>query len=164
MGFLIGFFSLVGLALTLFVHGSTFVHTETYVESPLFIVLHVGAIAAGAATIPIVRRLSPGTTELRAILPRWAVATITLTGAYATLNFLVFLMLCGGSGPEVRGGEYVMQSHGKVVRHISETEYHQQKAYLSRGFSGGWAALFTYAALIGFAGRSSARNKGRGDA
>jgi hypothetical protein len=87
-----------------------------------------------------------------------------LTGAfaaYALVNFAVFIVLSEGGGPHERDGKYVLQEHGTVLRELSEAEYHQQRAYVVRGFSGHWM-LFSSAALVGLVGAASLRRRSVG--
>ena len=66
--------------------------------------------------------------------------------AYAVLNFVLsFVLSEGGANPDIWDGKYVLQSHGKLVRELSEPEYHLQLAYLLRGFSGHWMLFLFFA-------------------
>jgi hypothetical protein len=161
MARVLGAASLAGLILALWVHVLTFFHVDVIEKCPLFWFLHVGAIVAVAGTIPLMRDLGPrpSLSQLRAILPDWAVAAILVAGAYAVLNFALFAYLSELAGPGIVDGKFALQSHGKLARFISEAEYHQQQAYVARGFSGHWIAFFAFGAVIGLARHKASQKK-----
>jgi hypothetical protein len=53
----------------------------------------------------------------------------------------------GGRAPEIINGEYVLNSHGKIVGHISERDYLLLKGWEVRLFASGWI-LFCYALMM----------------
>jgi len=61
--------------------------------------------------------------------------------------FLAFLALSHASSPEIVNGEYVLNSHGKIVRYISEREYLALKGWELRLFASGWM-VFYYALIM----------------
>jgi hypothetical protein len=85
--------------------------------------------------------------QVQAAAPRWLPWLTGLCFVYAFVNFGLFMVLSGGGGPKESGGKYYLSSHGRVVRELTEAEYHQQRAYVVRGFSGHWM-LFSSAALL----------------
>lgn len=76
---------------------------------------------------------------------------------YGLLNFVIFMSLNEGGGPQIRDGKYVLTSHGKLIRELTEEEYHQQRAYVVRGFSGHWM-LFASASLTFMMGAARLRH------
>jgi hypothetical protein len=60
--------------------------------------------------------------------------------------FLVFLTLSHAASPEILNGEYVLNSHGKIVGHISERDYLFLKGWELRLFASGW--ILVYYALM----------------
>jgi hypothetical protein len=78
--------------------------------------------------------------------PRWLRLTTSIFFAYAFINFALFFFHTSGGSPEHRNGGYELRSHGRLIREITEQEYHLQRAYVVRGFSGHWM-LFSSAAI-----------------
>jgi len=92
-------------------------------------------------------------------LPLWASATIAALFAYAFLNF--FLPFGSGmdGSPSIRDGAFVLEQKGRLVREISETEYHARCAAVLRGFSGHWL-LFYFVPFTHFALRRKEPSSG----
>ena len=85
-------------------------------------------------------------------MPAWSWPLIYAAGIYAALNFALFNYNSEGGSPDIRDGHYVLHDHGKIIRELSEDEYHIQKAYVARGFSGHWMLFYLMPALyFGFA-------------
>jgi hypothetical protein len=58
--------------------------------------------------------------------------------------FFSFLALSHTASPDIINGEYVLNSHGKIVGHISERHYLFLKGWELRLFASGWIlAYFT---------------------
>jgi len=66
---------------------------------------------------------------------------------YAFVNFLLFMTMQNGT-PAFKDGQYYLHNHGKLIRNITEQEYHHFKANLLRGFSGHWIAFYGIAAAV----------------
>lgn len=49
-----------------------------------------------------------------------------------------FLMLMGEGSPDIESGQFIINSHGKVVRGITENEYERIRSYEVRGVSRHW--------------------------
>ncbi|HEY6263888.1 MAG TPA: hypothetical protein VIW93_03720 [Candidatus Acidoferrum sp.] len=56
--------------------------------------------------------------------------------------FLAFLALSHAASPEVINGEYVLNSHGKIIGHISERDYFFLKAWKLRLFASLWIVMY----------------------
>ena len=65
--------------------------------------------------------------------------------AYTNLNFFLFIKISGGGVPSIINGEYVLQSHGEIIKELTEPEYFKYKANLLRGFSGHWMLFYGFA-------------------
>jgi uncharacterized membrane protein len=131
-------FAWTGFLASILVHSVTFrgINAADYV--PWVWVLHVGCFIA---IIPLVRK--DVWRDVVAVVPRWAQAMIVFFMAYAVINFVLsFVLSEGGANPDIWDGRYVLQSHGKLVRELSEREYHLQLAYVLRGFSGHWMLFY----------------------
>ena len=137
-------FAWVGFLASLLVHSLTFfgVYAGDYV--PWVWVLHIGCFVA---LIPLFKKNL--WRDVLASMPRWATSLAVLLMVYAVVNFfLSFVLSEGGANPDVWDGKYVLQSHGKLVRELSEREYHLQLAYQLRGFSGHWMIFYLLPALF----------------
>ncbi|HSH03707.1 MAG TPA: hypothetical protein VLL52_14405 [Anaerolineae bacterium] len=82
-------------------------------------------------------------------IPIWGRVVMGLVLVYTILNFFYFMQLSEGGGPSIVDGQFVIQSHGTIIREITEAEYNRQQAYVVRGFSGHWM-LFALAPALFF--------------
>jgi hypothetical protein len=73
--------------------------------------------------------------------PQWARVLAIAVFAYSVVNICLFAVLYNGNADSVNG-EYVLSSHGRVLAHLTEPQYHLHKAIEIRGFSALW--LFFY--------------------
>jgi hypothetical protein len=60
--------------------------------------------------------------------------------------FLAFLAMSHAASPDIINGEYVLNSHGKIIEHISERDYLFLKGWELRLFASGW--VLTYFAVM----------------
>ena len=79
--------------------------------------------------------------------PVWIVVIAAAGLFYAFVNFLLFMTMQTGT-PALKDGQYYLHNHGKLIRNITEQEYHHYKASLLRGFSGHWIAFYGIAAAV----------------
>jgi hypothetical protein len=81
------------------------------------------------------------------------------------VNFAIFLFLVRDGSPSHRpDGSFALTSHGRLVREVSEEEFHRYQAYVARGFSGHWM-LFYGVSLVVLASdprRADGRTKSEG--
>jgi hypothetical protein len=154
------YFSALVLVVSLAVHLSTFCGVDPMAAIPGVMFLHVTIFPPFFAAIVYAGNLTRdrGLTQqqLFKVAPAWMQRMSGIFFAYAMINFIVFLFLVKGGSPEQRDGMYVLADHGRVVRQLSESEYHQMQAYVVRGFSGHWM-LFSSAALTLLTGAANAR-------
>jgi hypothetical protein len=59
-------------------------------------------------------------------------------------SFVVSLVHTSGGSPSEQNGLFVMESHGRITRVLTAEEYHRQRAYLVRGFSGHWMLFYLF--------------------
>jgi hypothetical protein len=86
--------------------------------------------------------------KLRAMIPAWAGILLLLTFIYAIINFVLFIFLSEGGGvPDIKDGQFILHSHGKLIRYLTEQEYHMKKAYVLRVFSGHWLMFYLAPAM-----------------
>jgi hypothetical protein len=109
------------------------------------ILLHLGIFALG---IPLVfmERWSNGVDPFHGKL-RWVVRSMQILFLLFVVLFFVFLALSHAASPEILNGEYVLNSHGKIVEHISERDYFFLKGWELRLFASGWILLY-YALMM----------------
>ena len=155
-------FAAVVLIVSLVVHLSTFLGIDPMARWPGVMFIHVTIFPPFIAAICYANRIGGPEQERqnRAISAAPLLLRI-VTGiffAYALVNFAIFMVLNEGGGPEQRGGKYLLTSHGRVIRELSENEYYRQQGYVVRGFSGHWM-LFSSAALTLLVGAARLRRQ-----
>jgi hypothetical protein len=74
--------------------------------------------------------------------PRWVRNTQTALFVFFLICFAAFLLMSHGAAPDIKDGEYVLNSHGTIVGYISEKEYHFLKASELRLFASGWLLVY----------------------
>jgi hypothetical protein len=144
--------SAFGLVASAVAHFSTFAGVDPQQVFPAVWLLHIGifivfipAVATQNSKRSIQDKKSA---QFGPLAPVWMKK---LTGAlfmYMFINFAIFIYMMSGGSPSQRDGGYVLQSHGKVIRQISEHEYHRYRAYEVRGLSGHWMAFYSIAMTI----------------
>jgi hypothetical protein len=73
--------------------------------------------------------------------PTW-MKVIALAGYfYAMINFMLFFTSQGGT-PSIKDGQYILHNHGRLIKILTEQEYHHFKANVVRVFSGHWILFY----------------------
>jgi len=116
--------------------------TETIIEK--------GAKANRKRTIYMLKKFIKST-------PNWLLFIAFGGLVYAFFNFLFFMSSQHGT-PELKDGQYFLQSHGNFIGNISEQEYHLIKANIVRGFSGHWIAFYGFATAVLFPYKKTTEN------
>ena len=105
------------------------------------VLLHLGLFALG---IPLVfaerwgKRVNPFLGR-----PRWLVRSLQKLFLLFIVVFVTFLALCCyAASPEIINGDYVLNSHGKIIRYISERDYLSLKGWELRFFASGWIVMY----------------------
>ena len=142
MNSFLGWASGLGLALSLAVQVASLAGVDLSSRFPWVWLLHVGIFVV-LVPFALVRRKSR---EYR-IWPTWATAILAVALGYSFLTFFLVFRHSGGGGPAITNGEFVLQSHGRVTAHLTEPEYHAQRAYELRLFSAGWILFYSAPAL-----------------
>jgi hypothetical protein len=102
--------------------------------------LHAGVFAIGIPLI-FVEQWSKGVNPFLG-KPRWFIRSAqTLFFAFLAC-FLTFFMLSHGASPEIVNGEYVLNSHGKMLGYISERSYFSLRGWELRMFAAGWILIY----------------------
>ena len=150
------------LIVSLVVHVSTFLGIDPMEKWPGVMLIHLAIFPPFIAAISYANRIGgPKQGRQDRVIdtaPRWLRILTGLFFAYALVNFAIFLVLVEGGGPHERDGKYLLTSHGTVLRELSEAEYHRQRAYVVRGFSGHWM-LFSSGALMMLVGAARLRRR-----
>ena len=130
--------------LSLLVHTSTFFF-DPIARFPAVMLIHVAIFVPFGAAIYYTTTLPGSRQDQQDVITNHAPRPLALlAGAfflYALVNFAIFMVLSEGGSATRRGDQYVLHSHGTVLRHLTEAEFHQHQAYVVRGFSGHWMAF-----------------------
>ncbi len=133
----LGSAALVGLIVSLAVHVATSIGIDVYSQFPPVWVLHIASIALfGAFVVYGGHRLKLD--EVTTRVPTWAVLVVAATIAYVVVDSVVCAHLAGAGNASLLEGQYVLTSHGRVLAHISERDYHLHRATELRLLSGIW--------------------------
>ncbi len=154
----LGSAALVGLILSLAVHIATSLGIDVYSQFPPVWVLHIASVALFGAFVLSGRhrlKLDKATTRV----PSWAVLVVLATIAYVLVNTVVCAGVSGEGNANMLDGQYVLTSHGRVLAHISERDYHLHRATELRLFSGLWLVSFLVSTVYFFLWRED-RNTG----
>jgi hypothetical protein len=155
-------FTAAVLLVSLVVHVSTFLGIDPMEECPGVMFIHVAIFPPFIAAICYANRIGgPKQGHQDRVIdsaPLWLRILAGVCFAYAFVNFAIFIVLAEGGVPHERDGKYFLTSHSTVLRELSEAEYHQQQAYVVRGFSGHWM-LFSSGALMLLVGAARLRRR-----
>ena len=137
--------ALAGFSVSLAVHVSALFGVDVSAKIPFIWLLHVGIFVVFIPFVLSSRKVlgeSPTFAEIRTAFPAWVLVLGGVIFAYAVINFLLFAFATEGGGPSIRDGKFILQSHGRLIREISPTEYAAFKANQVRGFSGHWLVFY----------------------
>jgi hypothetical protein len=144
--------AMVGLIASAAAHFSTFAGVDPQELFPYVWLLHIGiffvVIPAIAIQNTVPRDVSSHAAKRSnfndafADAPPWMRTLSKLLFAYMFVNFAIFAFMMRGGSPHREDGRYVLSSHGRVSRQISEEEYHRYRGYEVRGFSGHWMGFY----------------------
>jgi hypothetical protein len=158
-------FAAAVLIVSVVVHVSTFLGVDPMEEWPGVMFIHIAIFPPFIAAVSYANRIGGPKhgrqDRVTKSAPRWLQILTGVFGAYAIVNFAIFMVLIEGGSPHERDGKYFLTSHGTVLRELSEEEYHRQQAYVVRGFSGHWM-LFSSASLMLLVGAVRLRRRSAG--
>jgi hypothetical protein len=157
-------FAAILLAVTIVVHASTFLSIDPMERWPGVMFLHLAVFPPFIAAIYYASRACGGSKNVDPAVnssPQWLRRLTIGLFAYAFVNFALFLFLNEGGSPQEREGKYLVTRHGKIVRELTEDEYHRHRAYVVRGFSGHWMFFFS-ASLTLLVGAASLKRRAAG--
>ena len=102
--------------------------------------LHLGIFAL-AIPLAFLGRSRMGMDPFRG-KPQWIVRSMQILFFLFLVIFFAFLAMSHAASPEIIDGDYVLDSHGKIVAHISERDYLFLKAWELRLFASGWILFY----------------------
>jgi len=109
------------------------------------IMLHLGIFALFIPLVAV-EQWPKGVDPFRG-KPRWVIRSMQILFLLFVVVFFSFLALSHAASPDIINGEYVLNSHGKIIEHISERHYLFLKGCELRLFASGWI-LGYYAAMM----------------
>jgi hypothetical protein len=128
---------LVGFIASAVVHVVTLFGIDAAYYLPWIWVLHGGIFVA---LWPIARKTVQPSVQWP--LPRWSKFLLAGLFVYGFINLILFLRTTGTA--DIWNGKYVLQSHGHLIRELSERDYHLERARMFRGFSGLWMMFYLF--------------------
>ncbi|HYV92581.1 MAG TPA: hypothetical protein VE978_12375 [Chitinophagales bacterium] len=158
------YFALTGWILGIIVHLLSLADIDVTEKVPFVWLLHIGIFVVW---IPIVLDLK-NNQELREYqqsrlrnrmnpvgffkivfkdTPAWMALAAIGGFFYMGINFMLFIASQSG-GPEIKDGQYILESHGQFIKTLTEQEYHHYKANEVRGFSGHWIFFYGFATAV----------------
>src|SRR5450432_143420 len=75
-------------------------------------------------------------------IPRWVVPVAKLLGLICAIHFVIFLVESHAASLQIKDGEFVLNSHGRIVKVLTQSEYWHVKGAELRMFATGW--IFFY--------------------
>lgn len=106
------------------------------------VLLHLGIFALAIPLAFVDRQGNPFRGK-----PRWVVRSMQILFLLFVAHFFVFLTLSHVAAPEIINGDYVLNSHGKIVGYISQRDYLFLKGWELRLFASGWIVVY-YALMM----------------
>lgn len=135
--------ALTGFFLGLSVHIATFFGIDISSRYPMVWLLHIGIFVVFIPMSIMEKRDRQirNSNEFLANVPGWVNKVLTILFVYLLINFALFFYNSGGGSVREDKGVFILQKHG-IKTMISAQEYHQQKVYILRGFSGHWLLFY----------------------
>jgi hypothetical protein len=145
---LVALISALGLAASVaFFIASFFGATMTMAKPE--ILLHLGIFALFVPTVVIersaIRRNTFFWTDFARSRPDWVMTGIKLLSLFFVVVFVLLLILTHAASPEIQNGDYVLDSHGKIVGLLTRAEYLFLKGWELRFIASAW--MFAYFVL-----------------
>lgn len=155
--------AVIGLALSLAVHGATFFDVDVQAHIPYVWLLHIGvfvvfipAVILQNQRLKAMKAVARGPRASRDVfygMPRWIGRTVVVLFAYTMVNFGLFMYRMEGSPSKRPDGTYELSEHGRLIRRVTAAEYRHFRALEVRGFSGHWMLFYAVSALLIFGRR-----------
>ena len=134
------------------VHAETFIDPAAVLHAPAVWLLHVGVFACVLPLIGLARVADVRFTwaVIRQQTPRPLLWITALLAAYGAATFWLAQSITGGAAAEIRGGAFVLVSHGKVLRELSGEDYQLALILPLRMTSALWMSSFAAIATTGY--------------
>ena len=145
MNRIVSLVALLGFVLAAAVHVASLAGVDVSQRIPFVWLLHVGIFVVFVPFVLSSRKVlgaKPSLSGMRALVPNWVFIAGATISAYALLNFVLFIVATQGGNPAILDGRYVLQSHGHLIREITQSEYVAFRANELRGFSGHWLMFY----------------------
>ena len=147
--------AVLGLILSLTAHLATFVGIDPMQVCPWVWFLHMGIFVVWIPVVFLSNRCTKDQRKkdhLQVAMqnsPAWMQKLVGPLFTYVLFNFFfTIFFLQGGYTPRQVNGQFSLTDHGKLVRNITQAEYHRQQAYQVRAFSGHWILFYALASLV----------------
>lgn len=88
--------------------------------------------------------------QLHRDTPKWGSNCEIALGVLAVAHFLWLLKLTGGGATAIIDGQFVLDSHGQILRVLTESEYFAIRGLWLRCFAFGYGAMYVSIALYWF--------------
>lgn len=158
------YFAMAGWGLALAFILLTFGNIDVAEKLRFIWVLHIGVLVVWIFIILMLRKnkekseiaqaergssfnILPFIRKLTGDAPVWLRTMAISSVVFMFVNFLLFVLTQHGS-PAIMKGEFVLHSHGNVIRILTEREYLYYRANELRAFSGLWLGFYGLAAAI----------------
>jgi hypothetical protein len=143
-------------------HVATFARIGFDLQPAGYAALHIGCFVLGVPLVILSNtafRDAPPNSVHRA-LARQVWWLVRILGAYFLISMVIFLWTTQGGEATVQNGTFVLVSHGKVLRPLTQPEYEEMRALPLRFFSAGWVAFYASLAAYSYALARVIQNSG----
>jgi hypothetical protein len=126
MNRLLGFAALTGLVLAAVAHVCALAGIDVAERVPSVWLLHIGVFVVFIPFVFSSRKVlgkHPSLADMRALVPGRVFAVGLAVFIYAIINFVLFAVATQGGNPVVEAGQYLLKSHGHLIRELSRPEY-----------------------------------------
>ena len=144
-----------GFIFSLIAHLATFLGINPQGVFPPIWLLHIGIFVVWIPTVFLLRKIFKKTgrqgfwKSAVGNAPRWMQALCLFFFIYAFFNFFItVLVLNQGGVPSIINGKKVLQSHGEVIKELTDKEFFRYQAYTFRAFSGHWMFFYVVSMTI----------------
>lgn len=127
-----------GFVVSVLVHLASFTPLPLLKVFPSVFCLHTGIFPI-AVTVALTQK--DFSTSLWNLKRELAVPLVCLF-AYAAINFFLTISANQMGVPGEVAGQPVLESHGRIIAHLTATEYESHRNILVRGFSGHWMLFY----------------------
>ena len=141
----IGLLALAGFVAAMSAHVASLKDIDVAARWPAVWGLHAGIFVVFLPFIFSSKKMfgpKPRLRELSALVPPWVAAMALILMIYAVCNFILFMTSGLLGDAKFEDGRYVLMSHGRLVRELTQDEYVKSRAMEVRGFSGHWMLFY----------------------